>query len=246
MYGGLTPKRHIAWSNARTVQLLDLGVLLKETRDRLSRHGCTMSTKKYISKTGRRGFSGSRFLKQTQSLDWFEGWKGFPTFPKIMDRYGFSIQHNGPFQMKAPSPTAPKHDAQDISALALHSESSSTTIASATAGSVYLRSVLTMQAWMQWIVFALLSWEEVDSWSDGNLIAVVYYLRGSTNYLSLKIGGNTFQFPFPFDTVSWKTWTSEITIGLLTKNTCTFIDFWFRKGVGQLNGAWFQASLLLT
>ena len=115
MYGGLTPKRHIAWSNARTVQLLDLGVLLKETRDRLSRHGC-QSTKKYISKTGRRGFSGSRFLKQTQILDWFEGWKGFPTFPKIMDRYGFSIQHNGLFQMKAPSPTAPKHDAQDISA----------------------------------------------------------------------------------------------------------------------------------
>ena len=68
MYGGLTPKRHIAWSNARTVQLLDLGVLLKETRDRLSCHGC-QSTKKYISKTGRRGFSGSRFLKQTQILD---------------------------------------------------------------------------------------------------------------------------------------------------------------------------------
>lgn len=65
-YGGLTPKRHIAYSNAKTVQLLDLGTLVKEVRQKLSKHAY-QSTRSYKSK-GRKVFSGSPFLKQTQKL----------------------------------------------------------------------------------------------------------------------------------------------------------------------------------
>ncbi|CAL1165907.1 unnamed protein product [Cladocopium goreaui] len=65
LYGGLTPKRHIAFSNAKTIQILDLGKLLKEVRQRLSKHGY-QSTRSYKSK-GRKVFSGTRFLKQTQT-----------------------------------------------------------------------------------------------------------------------------------------------------------------------------------
>ena len=66
LYGGLTPKRHIAFSNAKTIQILDLGKLLKEARQRLSKHGY-QSTRSYNS-NGRKVFSGTRFLKQTQML----------------------------------------------------------------------------------------------------------------------------------------------------------------------------------
>ena len=66
-YGGLTPKRHIAWSNAATVEVLDLGTLLKEHRQKLSRHG-QQSTRTYKSRSGKKRFHGTRFLKQTQIL----------------------------------------------------------------------------------------------------------------------------------------------------------------------------------
>ena len=66
LYGGLTPKRHIAYSNAKTIQLLDLGVLLKEVRDKLSKHGY-QSTRSYKNK-GKKVFAGTRFLKWTQIL----------------------------------------------------------------------------------------------------------------------------------------------------------------------------------
>lgn len=66
-YGGLTPKRHIAWSNSPTVQVLDLGTLLKEVRERLSKHRC-QSSRTYVSKSGRKRFVGTKFLKGTQML----------------------------------------------------------------------------------------------------------------------------------------------------------------------------------
>jgi|Cyp1metagenome_2_1107374.scaffolds.fasta_scaffold02216_14 hypothetical protein len=66
LYGGLTPKRHIAYSNTKTIQLLDLGVLLKEVREKLSKHGC-QSTRSYQNK-GKKVFAGTQFLKQTQIL----------------------------------------------------------------------------------------------------------------------------------------------------------------------------------
>ena len=66
-YGGLTPKRHIAYSNSPAVQVLDLGTLLKAVRDRLSKHTC-QSSKTYVSKNGRKRFAGTKFLKRTQML----------------------------------------------------------------------------------------------------------------------------------------------------------------------------------
>ena len=67
LFGSITPKRHVAWSNARTVKLLDLGVLVKEIRDTLRKHS-RQTTKKSVSKNGKKGFSGTGFLKATQIL----------------------------------------------------------------------------------------------------------------------------------------------------------------------------------
>jgi len=66
MYGGLTPKRHIAYSNSRTVANFNLGTLVKRAREALSKHAYK-SSKTYKSKSsGKKSFAGSRFLKQTQ------------------------------------------------------------------------------------------------------------------------------------------------------------------------------------
>ena len=113
-YGGLTPKRHIAWSNARTVRLLDLGSLIKETRDLLSQHAC-QSTKKYVSKkTGRKGFSGSRFLKQTQILDLGVG--NVFLFSLVISWIPIPWSLHPKYLSKVISlANTRKHDAQDIS-----------------------------------------------------------------------------------------------------------------------------------
>lgn len=67
MYGGLTPKRHIAWSNSRQVRRLDLGAMVHELRRELTQHR-HKSTRKYKTKGGKTGFSGSSRLKATQRL----------------------------------------------------------------------------------------------------------------------------------------------------------------------------------
>lgn len=67
MFGGLTPKRHVAWSNSRSVKLLDLGVLAKVIRDKLAKHA-QQSTRKYTNGRGKRAFVGTKFLKNTQIL----------------------------------------------------------------------------------------------------------------------------------------------------------------------------------
>ncbi|CAK9026536.1 unnamed protein product [Durusdinium trenchii] len=63
MYGSATAKRHIAWSNSPTVQLLDLGQMV---RAHYKLQGAK-STKKYRNKRGKVAFCGSSFLKQTQT-----------------------------------------------------------------------------------------------------------------------------------------------------------------------------------
>ncbi|CAL1140558.1 unnamed protein product [Cladocopium goreaui] len=93
LYGGLTPKRHIAYSNTKTIQLLDLGVLLKEVREKLSKHGC-QSTRSYQNK-GKKVFAGTQFLKQTQTYP--------PRFAKRVTKYykRFCTQGNGHFPPEA-------------------------------------------------------------------------------------------------------------------------------------------------
>lgn len=76
LYGSLTPKRHIAWSNSATVRKLDLGVLAREVREKLSSK--RKSSKTYKNKRGRKAFCGTRHLRGTQKLEfnqvkrWYE------------------------------------------------------------------------------------------------------------------------------------------------------------------------------
>lgn len=74
MYGSLTPKRHVAFCNAPTVQLMDLGVLEARVRERLSKHDCK-SARTYKNKRGKRAFHGTKWLKGTQILGlWNKLW----------------------------------------------------------------------------------------------------------------------------------------------------------------------------
>ena len=65
-YGSLTMKRHVCWSNAPTVQCLDLGTMTKEFQKRFDHKA--KSAKKYKNKRGQPAYCGSKFLKQTGSL----------------------------------------------------------------------------------------------------------------------------------------------------------------------------------
>ena len=61
-YGGLTPKRHRAWGNTRSLGLLDHGRLSKLERDR-----CIVKTSnKHTKPDGKRAYCGNKFLKGTQ------------------------------------------------------------------------------------------------------------------------------------------------------------------------------------
>ena len=67
LYGGASPKRQIAWSNARTVRCLDLGVLCAKLRKKLS-NTTQKTSRSYINKQGKKGFHGTAFLKSSQKL----------------------------------------------------------------------------------------------------------------------------------------------------------------------------------
>lgn len=62
MYGAPTAKRHVGWSNCRTVKLLDLGRMIKKIHNQ---KGGIKSTKTYRNRRGKKSFSGSKFLKST-------------------------------------------------------------------------------------------------------------------------------------------------------------------------------------
>lgn len=67
MYGAPTWKRHIAWSNAPTVRLLDKETLTKKHRRLISKFGVKSATT-YKNKQGKKAFAGSKHLKSTQRL----------------------------------------------------------------------------------------------------------------------------------------------------------------------------------
>ena len=64
LFGGLTAKRHYAISNAKTVGLLDLGTLAKGM---MAKSSGAKSATVYRSKSGRKAYKGTRFLKSTGS-----------------------------------------------------------------------------------------------------------------------------------------------------------------------------------
>lgn len=68
LYGSITPKRHIAWANARTVKVLDLGRLLREVKERMSSK-VRKSSKTYRNRRGGKSFVGTRHLRATQILE---------------------------------------------------------------------------------------------------------------------------------------------------------------------------------
>lgn len=63
-FGGLTAKRHLGISNAETVGELDLGKLARSVLKKLASSKSKSATT-YKSKSGRKAFAGSRFLKDT-------------------------------------------------------------------------------------------------------------------------------------------------------------------------------------
>ena len=65
-YGAPTPKRHIGWSNCRTIKLLDLGRMIKAHIKK--KNGVIKSSKTYRNRRGQKAFCGSSHLKSTQTL----------------------------------------------------------------------------------------------------------------------------------------------------------------------------------
>ena len=66
-YGAATSKRHIAWSNCKTIECLNMGVMAREVQQRLFRNA-PKSARTYKTKDGRKGYAGTKFLKGTQNL----------------------------------------------------------------------------------------------------------------------------------------------------------------------------------
>ena len=93
LYGSLTPKRHVAYSNAATVRGLDLGVLRKHKREKLSKHKCK-SSRTYKNKRGRKVFCGTRFLKQTQIPVLYLVWFSLYRLKEIHDCCSFFLNTN--------------------------------------------------------------------------------------------------------------------------------------------------------
>ena len=61
-------KRHVAWSNAKTVECLNMGVMSREYQ--LKFFGkAPKSAKVYRNKRGQKAYVGTKFLKGTQNLD---------------------------------------------------------------------------------------------------------------------------------------------------------------------------------
>lgn len=66
-YGAPTPKLHIAFSNAGTVRMLDLGKIALELKKQLASHN-RKSSKTYINSRGKKAFVGTPHLRSTQIL----------------------------------------------------------------------------------------------------------------------------------------------------------------------------------
>ena len=66
LYGGFTCKRTKAWSNSRWVFNLGMGKMSRAIRDSVTDRLAVSTT---CAKTGRRGYHGSKKLKNSQFLD---------------------------------------------------------------------------------------------------------------------------------------------------------------------------------
>ena len=62
MYGASTPKRHHGFSNNRWASLLDLGIYRRAEQAKKT----IKTVKRYVSKEGKRAYTGTKHLKQSQ------------------------------------------------------------------------------------------------------------------------------------------------------------------------------------
>lgn len=67
MYGAATWKRHVGWSNAPTITLLNLGSLTKKWKAKISSYGIK-SARTYKNKEGQKAFHGTKQLRGTGTL----------------------------------------------------------------------------------------------------------------------------------------------------------------------------------
>ena len=78
-------KRHIAWSNAKTVECLNMGVMSREIQIKLFGKA-PKTARTYKNKAGRKAYVGSKFLKGTQNLDSM-GDRCFFVYPKNIPKH---------------------------------------------------------------------------------------------------------------------------------------------------------------
>lgn len=60
-------KRHVCWSNCRSIRCFDRGVMAKAFQEKHFKHAAK-SAKTYTNKAGKQAYHGTRFLKGTQIL----------------------------------------------------------------------------------------------------------------------------------------------------------------------------------
>ena len=231
MYGGLTPKRHIAYSNSRTVANFNLGTLVKRAREALSKHAYK-SSKTYKSKSsGKKSFCGSRFLKQTQrhgfNLD-----NVFFYAPCLRIALGCLIVHSfwdnstGHTKEGLPYPSFPMHlpSSTSFSDLCSHCLRPRTYPPrfGLRVAKYHTRFCAQREAFRPELVdmttplpklFSLLQWEPVDIWEDAGLLDLFCYLRGSK---SLDLGEWKPLFPTTIPILNWS-WEGSFHIWTTSK-----------------------------
>ena len=65
MYKGISPKRHLAYSNAPTVCHFDLGKMTRRMQQQFQQNSGCKPARCYYSAAGRKCFQGTRWLKST-------------------------------------------------------------------------------------------------------------------------------------------------------------------------------------
>ncbi|CAJ1435264.1 unnamed protein product [Effrenium voratum] len=84
-YKSPSPKRHIGWCNADTIQRLDLGVLCRAAQRKMKDAGF-QSAVTYTSRAGKKAFKGSAQLKQTQTYPRLFGLRLVRLHPAFLTR----------------------------------------------------------------------------------------------------------------------------------------------------------------
>ena len=172
-YGGLTAKRHLAFSNAETVGRLDRGQLSRKAQRTLAASKAK-SARTYTSKSGRKSFCGTKHLKSTGT--------GCPS--GLLNRvFNRSLEHVPHFNHVCVRTYPPgfgrwlcKLHPRFLSERAVNPE---------------IDERVSMQSLRSF--FARLAWD--DLWEDAGMISCLSYLRGSK---SLHIGDWRELFPKEF------------------------------------------------